>query len=73
MYKPRPVKDLSKVLYTSCASAMPVACLANSPLLHNVWRVSFFNESNEFAPRKPFWYLTAPISLAEAGDMQRIA
>lgn len=73
VYKPRRINDVTRVAYTGSASAIPRVALENSPALRDlVWRVSYFPDSNEFGPRKPFWFLKCDICLENEGDTARI-
>jgi hypothetical protein len=72
VYKPRAVRDPTKMLHTGIASALPFKGLNSSRALRLIWRVTFFLESNEFGPRKPFWFLLSPCTLSKKGDLQRI-
>jgi hypothetical protein len=72
VYKPRVVKDVSKSVYTGIASVLPYKGCNASPVMRLIWRVAFFQESAEFGPRKPFWFLRSSLTLCTKGDIQRI-
>jgi hypothetical protein len=65
------MQDLSKLAYTGIASALPTASMLSSGALELFWRVSFYADSSEFGPRKPFWRLKAELRLTKA-QVQRI-
>jgi hypothetical protein len=71
VYKPRSVKEPSKMSYTGLASLLPLKGLLESPCLFLVWRVSYYPEAQEFTPRKPFFFLKSKLKLKK-GELQRI-
>lgn len=58
--------------HTNLAGLPPKKVLSDSPALHLVWRVKYFEPSHEIAPRKPLWYFKTPITLSKAGEMRRV-
>ena len=57
--------------HTNCAGLCPRTTLSDSPGLELIWRVKYFDNGHEMAPRKPLWFFRGPISLDKKGDMRR--
>jgi hypothetical protein len=58
--------------HTNCAGLCPRTTLSDSPGLELVWRVKYFDNCHEMAPRKPLWFFRGPISLDKKGEMRRV-
>jgi len=58
--------------HTNCAGLTSRDVLSDSPGLELVWRVKYFENCHEMAPRKPLWYFKGPINLDKKGEMRRV-
>lgn len=56
---------------TNAASGWGAAVLRASPMLREVWRLNFDRLTSQLEPRKPLWFLRAPLTLAP-GECRRV-